>query len=95
MATRKVSGTFTDNGSTDSMRVFAGERARHIALSVVISDGQVDLERRLDGINWRVQESFTESAEMIIDIVDTESYRLTRTGHVTNVDYFLGIPEDG
>lgn len=95
MAIRCVKGTFEADGSSDPMRVFATRDVQYIALSLVIPDGQVDLERRVDGANWRVVESYTANAESVISIVDTESYRLTRSGHVSNVDYFLGYAERG
>lgn len=52
----------------------------------------VQLLRRLDGINWRVVNTFAASAEVdiVVPLGLSIPYVLRCTAHTDNVDYFLG-----
>lgn len=86
------SGTFSGNTSSNVVKARPSDRVNKMAISVTLTDGGIDLERRVDGVNWRVGKSFTESTEENIEVVEGESWRLTRTDHTSTASYFIGYP---
>ncbi len=83
-----VTGTFSDTGS--SAQIIADFLAMDLGFAGVAS---VNIERKIDGVNWRLAETHTESISLN---VETKGFpiRLTCTEHTDDVAYSM-IPVQG
>ena len=77
-----VSGTFTGTGVSAE----TGLRTGHLSLSFA-GAATIAFQWTLDGTNWRTVESFTSSAEKVIDLAYNTKVRLECTAHTNDVTY--------
>lgn len=87
-----VSGSFTTTGSSSEF----GANGSFL-LSLAFGAGTVNLQRKLDGTNWRTIQAFTASAETVVDIDNhggTVPHRLNCSAHSSDIAYWMGHSTD-